>query len=58
MGSRTYEQVLSSGEWPYGEKPTYVVTRRDLPVATDRVELVAGDRRELTADREERYDRV
>lgn len=58
VGSRTYEQVLSFGEWPYGEKPTYVVTSRDLPLATDRVELVAGDLRELTDELEERYDRV
>ena len=58
VGSRTYEQVLSVGEWPYGERPTYVVTSRDLPLATDRVELVAGDLRELTADLEERYDRI
>ena len=27
IGRRTYEQVLGFGEWPYGEKPTYVFTR-------------------------------
>ena len=40
MGSRTYEQVLSFGEWPYGDRPTVVVTSRALPRATDAVELV------------------
>ena len=58
MGSRTYEQILSFDEWPYGEKPTFVVTGRDLPLATDRVELVAGDLREVVDGLEERYDRI
>ncbi|WP_440766705.1 dihydrofolate reductase family protein [Natronorubrum sp. DTA7] len=57
MGARTYEQVLTFGEWPYGEKPTFVVTHRDLPLATDRVELFAGDLRELVDDLTARYDR-
>ncbi|QRV16819.1 dihydrofolate reductase [Haloterrigena salifodinae] len=57
MGSRTYEQILSFDEWPYGERPTFVVTGRDLPLATDRVELVAGDLHELVDRLEERYDR-
>ncbi|NUB90347.1 dihydrofolate reductase [Haloterrigena sp. SYSU A121-1] len=58
MGSRTYEQILSFDEWPYGERPTFVVTSRDLPLATDRVELVAGDLRESVDGLEERYDRI
>lgn len=55
MGSKTYEQVLSFGEWPYGEKPTYVVTHRELPLATDRVELFSGDLRELADELTNRY---
>lgn len=32
LGSRTYEQVLTFGEWPYREKPAWVFSRRsDLP---------------------------
>ncbi len=31
MGSKTYEQILEFGQWPYGEKPTYVATKRKLP---------------------------
>ena len=27
MGRKTYEQVLSFGEWPYAGKPTYVFSR-------------------------------
>jgi dihydrofolate reductase len=47
MGSRTYEQVLDFGDWPYGDRPAYVLTTRDLPRATGSVELVAGDAAEL-----------
>lgn len=32
MGSRSFEQIVSFGAWPYGEIPCYVFTRRDLPV--------------------------
>ena len=49
MGSRTYEQVLGFGEWPYGDRPTYVLTGRDLPFAADSVELVDGDVTDLAA---------
>jgi dihydrofolate reductase len=30
MGRRTYEQVLSSGEWPYGATPVLVLSRNPL----------------------------
>ncbi|MEE9161911.1 MAG: dihydrofolate reductase family protein [Candidatus Neomarinimicrobiota bacterium] len=30
MGSKTYEQVLGFGDWPYAGRPTYVLSRRDL----------------------------
>lgn len=45
MGSRTYEFVLRSGEpWPYGDTPTWVFTRRELPAipAAD-LRFVGGD---------------
>lgn len=42
MGSKTYEQVLGFGEWPYEGKPADVLTRRDLPLAADTVTLVDG----------------
>jgi dihydrofolate reductase len=47
MGSRTYETALkfeSKGfGWSYGDKPTFVLTHRDLPRTRDTVELFAGD---------------
>ena len=30
MGSRTYEQALGFGDWPYPGKPSYVFTTRNL----------------------------
>lgn len=58
MGSTTYEQVLTFGEWPYGDRPTYVLTHRDLPQETDAVEFFEGDVDELAADLRSRYDNI
>ena len=47
MGSRTYETALrfeSQGlGWPYGDKPTFVLTSRELPRVRDTVEFYSGD---------------
>ena len=43
MGRRTYEQVLGFGEWPYGEKPTYVFTRGAPGGDHPHVEFVSSD---------------
>jgi dihydrofolate reductase len=47
MGSRTYETALAfEGKgfgWPYGDKPTFVLTSRDLPRRRDTVEFYSGD---------------
>ena len=43
MGRRTYEQILGFGEWPYGEKPTYVFTRAAPCSEHPHVEFVSGD---------------
>ena len=43
MGRRTYEQVLGFGEWPYGEKPTYVFTRGAPGGDHPRVKFVWSD---------------
>ena len=47
MGSRTYETALSFDTkgfgWPYGDKPTFVLTSRDLPRIRDTVEFYSGD---------------
>ena len=47
MGSRTYETALSFEAkglgWAYGDKPTFVLTRRQLPRSRDSVEFYSGD---------------
>jgi dihydrofolate reductase len=47
MGSRTYETALDFEAkglgWPYGDKPTFVLTSRHLPRCRDTVEFYSGD---------------
>ncbi|MGQ0548724.1 MAG: dihydrofolate reductase family protein [Armatimonadota bacterium] len=47
MGSRTYETALrfeaQGFGWSYGDKPTLVLTSRDLPRNRDTVEFHSGD---------------
>ena len=47
MGSRTYETALSFEAkgfgWSYGDKPTFVLTKRNLPRTRDTIEFSSGD---------------
>jgi dihydrofolate reductase len=47
MGSRTYETALSFEAkgfgWSYGDKPTFVLTRRDLPRTRETVKFYSGE---------------
>jgi dihydrofolate reductase len=47
MGSRTYETALSFEAkgfgWSYGDKPTFVLTNRELPRTRDAVQFYSGD---------------
>lgn len=47
MGSRTYETAVRfEGQglgWPYGDKPAFVLTHRELPTIRDTVEFYSGD---------------
>jgi len=55
MGSRTYETALSFEAkgfgWAYAEKPTFVLTSRDLPRTRDTVEFYSGDLAPLVNER-------
>jgi dihydrofolate reductase len=55
MGSRTYETALDFEAkgfgWAYGDKPTFVLTTRELPKRRDTVEFYSGDLRELVNGR-------
>ena len=44
MGRKTFEQVLSFGEWPYGAKPCWVMTRQltELPLAPKPASIMAS----------------
>ena len=46
MGSRTYEHALELSKsygWAYGDKPTIVLTTRNLPVERQNIEFYSGD---------------
>ena len=46
MGSKTYELALKLSRdfgWPYGEKPTIVLTNRDLKTDKQNIEFYSGD---------------
>jgi dihydrofolate reductase len=55
MGSRTYETALNFEEkgfgWAYGDKPTFVLTTRDLPRTRESVEFYSGDLEKLVIER-------
>ena len=55
MGSRTYETALGFEAkgfgWAYGDKPTFVLTRRELPRTRDTVEFFSGDLAQLVNGR-------
>ncbi|MES1222039.1 MAG: dihydrofolate reductase family protein [Bacteroidota bacterium] len=54
MGSRTYEHALELSKsygWAYGDKPTIVVTHRNLPIDRQNVEIYSGDLNQLVNER-------
>ena len=55
MGSRTYETALQFEAkglgWSYGDKPTFVLTSRELPKARKTVEFYSGDLTRLVEER-------
>jgi len=55
MGSRTYETALGFEAkgfgWAYGNKPSFVLTRRELPRTRDTVQFYSGDLAQLVNGR-------
>jgi dihydrofolate reductase len=55
MGSRTYETALNFEAkgfgWAYGDKPTFVLTSRELPRTRNTVEFYSGDLAQLVNGR-------
>lgn len=53
MGSHTYEHALELSKlygWAYGDVPTIVVTRRNLPIERQNIEMYSGDVNKLVID--------
>jgi dihydrofolate reductase len=46
LGSRTYEQSLTFGTWPYPGKPCWVFSQRPLPVSRPEVTLTTHSPRQ------------
>ena len=55
MGARTYETALGFEAkglgWSYGDKPTFVLTHRELPRVRDTIEFYSGDLTQLVNER-------
>jgi dihydrofolate reductase len=55
MGSRTYETALNFETkgfgWAYGDKPTFVLTSRELPRTRNTVEFYSGDLAQFVNER-------
>jgi dihydrofolate reductase len=55
MGARTYETALRFEAqglgWSYGDKPTFVLTHRELPRTRETVEFCSGDLARLVNER-------
>jgi dihydrofolate reductase len=55
MGSRTYETALNFEAkglgWAYGDKPTFVLTRRTLPKIKNTIQFYSGDLGHLVGER-------
>lgn len=58
MGARTYEQVLSFGEWPYEDRPTYVLTHSEDSPDIDNVEFVDDEVNTLSDRLRGLHDRI
>lgn len=52
IGRKTYEAVLAFDEWPYGGKPVFVLSHRELPPAPEGavVERRSGDPEAILAE--------
>lgn len=57
MGARTYEHALVLG-WPYGDKPVFVLTHRELNKAKETVTFCAGDLGACVEDLRGRYENI
>jgi len=50
FGSRTYEQVVGFGAWPYGDKPCRVFSRRTLATPRPEIRLTTAEPPEVLSE--------
>ncbi len=43
IGARTFEQILSWGEWPHGDRATFVFSHHQPPALTDNLYWLSGN---------------
>lgn len=53
MGRMTYEVVRAFAEWPYGDRPVFVLSTKPLP-ADERIERIEGDPHDILKELEAR----
>lgn len=59
MGSTTYQQVLGFGDWVYPEKPSYVLTTRNLSTVRSDILFIKGGVEEVIEEINQKgYKRV
>jgi dihydrofolate reductase len=59
MGSTTYEQVLGFGDWVYPDKPSYILTSRNLSTVRTDIFFVKGGIEEVINEINQKgYQRV
>ena len=62
MGSRTYETAMAFEArglgWVYGDKPTFVLTSRELPKVRDTVEFHSGDLAQFVSSLRARFGSI
>jgi dihydrofolate reductase len=49
MGAKTYDQILTFGDWPYGDKPCCVLSNQKRKPVRDCIEFFAGNVDEVVA---------
>lgn len=54
MGRKTYEQVAEMGEWPYGDTPMYVFSRKALDPVGPSVTITSQSPRDVMAEMDRR----
>jgi dihydrofolate reductase len=50
FGSKTYEQILTFGDWPYGDLPCWVLSSRELSPASSHIRVIPHDPRNVVQE--------